>query len=178
MLEHSSYTIQRLTKPFTGEIKHPLQALAAYGLSATGLSKGAMEIIRSICVFDYMGSAEFEFGAIPKALIKIANAPDLVTLEGVLEYRFKSYSMPKEIYGRRAVHIICANDDREEVLKRIKAMAIGEEHCQERTQFSGSCADYEYDKDVVGWFDLDNAFMWFVDESMYKGFAKLFGILK
>ena len=43
-----------------------------------GLSSEAMDLIRGIWAFDYMGAAEFEFGAVPKALQKIA-ASDLTS---------------------------------------------------------------------------------------------------
>ena len=37
-----------------------------------GLSNEAMDLIRGIWSFDYMGASEFEWGAIPKALGEIA----------------------------------------------------------------------------------------------------------
>ena len=63
-----SYLIQRLGKP-TGGIG-PFSF--GGGFINGGLSNEGAKAISSICIFDYMGAAEFEFGALPKALDSMA----------------------------------------------------------------------------------------------------------
>lgn len=71
------YLIQRLQKPFpanAGGLKNLVNAFSfGGGLVNGGLSKDAMSLLSSICRFDYMGSAEFEWGAVPKTLKQIAS---------------------------------------------------------------------------------------------------------
>jgi len=171
----NSYLIQRLNKPYLQEVKLPIQALMKYGLSATGLSKEAREILTKICKFDYMGSAEYEFGAIPKALHQMAqNSSHLTMFAEDINYNFKNYGLINTISGKRTVYIICDTDDKLEITTRIKTMALGEERCKERTEFAESLAEYRYGKDTVGWLDLDNGFMFFKDRVMFDNFSSLF----
>ena len=64
-----TYLIQRLKKPV--DFDNPFSF--GGGLQNGGLSKNAMKLVRGIWSFDYMGCAEFEFGAIPESLGNIAN---------------------------------------------------------------------------------------------------------
>ena len=77
----SSWLIQRLNKPY-GENPFGLKDnpfAFGGGLVNGGLSHEAMDILRGIFSFDYMGAAEFEFGAVPKALQTIAaNAGNMI----------------------------------------------------------------------------------------------------
>ena len=173
MLEHNSYLIQRIKAPYLKEVKSPLQALIKFGLAATGLPKEAKELISTICVFDYMGSSEYEFGAIPKALRQMTKRK-LVAITPTIAFSYRDYRNSKDITGNRTVYIIAPELDIEEVQKRIENLAIGKENCKERTQFSASLAEAKYDADILGWFDLDNHFMFFKDVKMFKDWCAAF----
>lgn len=90
-----SYLIQRLKKPFKIEDKlKNLQNMFSFGggLTNGGLSKEAVSLIRNIFSFDYMGSSEFEWGAVPEAMKKIAQEglkKNLITAARILEYKDK-----------------------------------------------------------------------------------------
>lgn len=173
----NSYLIQRLKKPYLKEIKHPLQALAKYGLAATGLNEKARELLSHVCVFDYMGSSEYEFGAIPKALRDMVNnQANLTTYVEKIKFTFKPFGETEFISGNTNVYIVGNKNDMPTIIERIRTIALGQENCKERTNFPGSLAEYEFDKNVVGWFDLDNGFMFFKDEQMFKDFKTLFGL--
>src|SRR3972149_3511420 len=62
------YYIQRLGKPYSTT---PFSF--GGGLINGGLADEAMKMLDSIFSFDYMGSAEFEWGAVPTALQSLAN---------------------------------------------------------------------------------------------------------
>ena len=67
-----TYLIQRLEKPRTlkiagVELKDNPFSFGG-GLRNGGLSKDATDLLRPLFSFDYMGAAEFEFGAVPEAL--------------------------------------------------------------------------------------------------------------
>ena len=72
--------------------------------------------------------------------------------------------------------VISSKDKKEQVIETLKKLALGEERCKERTKFTSSLADYGYDKDVVGWFDLCNYFMFFKDKEMWENWSNLFGL--
>ena len=172
MLTYSSYLIQRIKKPYIGEVKTPLQALCKFGLAATGITKELREALSSICIWDYMGSAEYEFGAIPKALRTMATLK-LTTIVESISYKYHDYRNSKFITGTIPIYIIAQKEDLEEVTNRIKTLAIDELRCKERANFDESLARYEYSKDIYGWLELDNGYMFFKDEVMYAHFCAL-----
>ena len=174
MLTHSSYLIQRLKKPYTGEVKTPLQALCKFGLAATGITKELSEALSSICIWDYMGSAEYEFGAIPKALRAMATLKLTTTVESI-NYKYRDYRNSKDITGILPIYIIALKEDLQEVTNRIKTLAIGGLRCKEHPNFAESLANHEYSKDIYGWLELDNGYMFFKDETMYVHFCALLG---
>jgi hypothetical protein len=67
---NNTWLIQRLEKSH-GNYDNPFSF--GGGLKNGGLSPDAMNLLRPIFSFDYMGSAEFEFGAIPKSLKYMAD---------------------------------------------------------------------------------------------------------
>lgn len=66
-----SYLIQRLKDPYLGHEKNPFSFGGGY--KNGGLADEAIDLLKDIFSFDYMGAAEFEFGALPKALNRIAS---------------------------------------------------------------------------------------------------------
>lgn len=79
-----TWLIQRLTKPSNVKFGNALMSEVfsfGGGYKNGGLSDDAMAILRKAFSFDYMGAAEFEFGAVPKALQQIAKAADDAELE-------------------------------------------------------------------------------------------------
>ena len=75
MFPHRTWLIQRLQKPqpirLNGiEVDNPF--FFGGGLKNGGLSNEAMNLLRGIFRFDYMGASEFEWGAVPNALRNMA----------------------------------------------------------------------------------------------------------
>lgn len=75
-----SWLVQRLRKPPKRE--HPIFGKDnpfsfGGGLQNGGLSGEAMDLLREVWSFDYMGAAEFEWGAVPEALSRLAKAKQL-----------------------------------------------------------------------------------------------------
>jgi len=87
----NTYLVQRLIAPFEatskGDWQEKVQRVFGEGGGGLGLSDEARALFRNVCSFDYMGSAEFEFGAIPKTLNRIYEQQDLTTFEFTLEAR-------------------------------------------------------------------------------------------
>ena len=155
------------------------------GLVNGGLSSEAMKLLRNIFSFDYMGSAEFEFGAVPEALQKIAkNNQQYVAFEiPNVTYKYKTWKKSNPVLtGKRPVYVICFDTDKVEVEQRIRIKAKHEYgtkdenfNTKERVMLDRALANGE-GNDVFGWLELDNGYFFFIDKQMYEGVAKLFGI--
>ena len=167
-----TWLIQRLQKPYQCELKgqkfdNPFSF--GGGLKNGGLSDEAMDLIRGIFSFDYMGSSEFEWGAVPQALkflAKIASQNGLINSE-------------VEVGKNETVYYITPLEYKDETINRIKQLRKDESpfRLQERC---GLCdyfdPNYKWRKDVVGWLELNNGFMFFVDKTMFTNTCKLFGL--
>lgn len=185
----SSYLIQRLQKPFKVEgVLSKLSNAFAFGggMKNGGLSDEAMGLLREIFSFDYMGAAEFEFGAVPQALNKIAqNRKDYIAFETETKYMYKNWKIKQPIKGVAPVYVICHKDDWKEVTARIRAKAMGDYgshkdnfHTKENVGIDRTLGGDEYASRNVGWLELDNGFFFFTDAEMYKQVAELFEIVE
>lgn len=182
-----THLIQRLNKPrefLGGRIKDNPFAFGICGASG-GLSPQAMDILRPVLSFDYMGAAEYEFGAVPRALGGIAE--ECADYEGfTIEIDRKNIRKPWEHKkgdpwkGKVEVYIFCKKADREEVERRIRIIVSGKEETgtvslKEGIRFTDAVDPApRYKRETVGWLELDNSFFFTVDKTMFDGFVGLF----
>lgn len=180
-----SWLVQRLEKPhgplFGGRVKdNPFNF--GGGLKNGGLSDEAMDLMRDIFSFDYMGAAEFEWGAVPKALQSLAAADALKAFEMVIPFAKVEKSWRKEDIhptGTATVFVICPGEMGDEVQDRIEGWAKGGEAApslKEPTRLAGVLRGDPYTDRLVGWLELDNGFMFFTDRPTYEATAALFGL--
>ena len=186
-----SYLIQILLKPYKtngilGNSDNPFAF--GGGLKNGGLSDEAMDTIRDIFRFEYMGSAQFEFGKVQETLNKlVVNQLNLVSGSFKTKYKYiRPYwkDEPEKTYeGSRKIYYICANEHKEEIKKRIKRWALREKYGETKERISLNIGmaelskDKEYPDDPCGWLELDNGFMFFVDKEMFEKCCGLFGII-
>jgi len=146
------------------------------GLINGGLSKAGMDRLRTIFSFDYMGSAEFEWGAVPAALQFLAEqrfAKGLIA--GVTD-------VSPDDDKKNFVYYVCPIQYETNVVKRIKELRLMKglmlkEHCGLREYFEEKNPRYEeYAKRNIGWLELDNGFIFFTDKEVFDKFCLLFGI--
>jgi len=120
-----------------------------------GLSEEAMNLLRPIFSFDYMGSAEFEWGALPKAFEKIANSE-------LTSGKFKNvfYICQKDFVG---------------IVEKIIIGLLEDEYKMNLKEFCGLKNSLEQENPKIrGWIELDEDFMFFVDEEMFNKTLSLF----
>jgi hypothetical protein len=163
-----SWLIQRLHPP-TGGFKIGGVELVdnpfsfGGGLRNGGLGKKAMELLRPIFEFDYMGSSEFEWGAVPNALEFMSKTP-LVTGAVNLD--------PDKV--DEVVYYVCPIPYEEGVQVRItelyKATVRLKARCDLNEYFDKTS---KYPTRTRGWLELDNGFAFFVDKTMYEKFCKI-----
>lgn len=179
-----SWLVQRLGKPRGNDNPFSFGG----GLKNGGLSKEAMELLRPVFSFDYMGAAEFEFGAVPEAFQRILNVAQTGELVGFSfeiplakvekNWRDKSETKPK---GNGIIFVLCHVDDQEEVKEKIYGWATdpyGKTNTlKEVTRLSNALRPFDkWDSDTKGWLELDNGFMFFVDEVMWRQTGDVFGL--
>lgn len=179
---HRSWLIQRLEKPrnwgTTPFVDNPFSF--GGGMKNGGLSDEAMGLIRDIWSFDYMGAAEFEFGAVPKALQTIA-AADLTAFaiaiplaEVPANWRDKTKEKPE---GVCFIYVLCPQEWQDEVEQRIRELAAENYRLKERTGLAAALRPVEdYDREKCGWLELDNGFLFFTDKEMWEKTCALFGV--
>lgn len=201
-----TYLIQRLNRPwqvaaFKGK-DNPFSF--GGGMKNGGLSDEAMGLLRDIFEFDYMGAAEFEFGAVPEALNRIAHASALVA-ETI------TVTGKREIYGvaarrialpEKTAYILAPTDLLEHARDVVRKQAADEypreDRLKEVTLFQNALwareiaeaqrpgnrkkeredrkRKIEYFERTRGWLELDNGFFFFTDREMWEKTRALFGV--
>jgi len=178
------YLIQRLKKPYKIEVKDSLMGKLAEaftfggGMSKGGIRKEAWDIITQIWRYDYMGSAEFEFGAVPESLERMAKSKKLIKFETLVKANHYSYGNKKRLSAEGTVHIICDKEFKDQVAEYIRVMAAAQEkyRTKEYVGLAQSICGAEYYTDTVGWHDIINDYMFFTDKEMFDNTCKLFGL--
>ena len=156
-----TYLIQRLDQP--AGFSNPF----SFGVGGSGLSKDAEDLVAKVWSWDYMGSAEFEFGAAQKSLAKIAG---YVREEKVVT---GTVALP----GDHEVYFLAEKGTELEIEQRITQLYHDEssmrllERCRLRNHLDGK----EYAKRHAGWLELDNGFLFFADREMYQNALRLLG---
>ena len=172
-----TYLVQRLEKPRQPRVVAGKKVYNPFsfggGYKNGGLSDQAMDMLREIFSFDYMGSAEFEFGAVPKTLNEMAKDHKefekyTMTIKSKdvrdpWRAKDKGIVWPKEF----KIHIFCRAKHREGVEHFIREDLKDKARLKEVTMLSSALkATEDYNKDRCGWLELDNGFFYFTDEGM------------
>lgn len=174
------YLIQRLLKPFAPPIISELFSFGG-GLKNGGLSDEAMKLLRKIWRYDYMGSAEFEFGAVPRSLREIAkNISKYKTGDIDVDGMCRDLTSGKELKATAKIFYVCPQQDEKEVCEWIQKFADDRKRdyrTKERVSLSGAICQSKYHKDIAGWHDIDNHYLFFTDKGMFESFCALFELL-
>jgi len=165
-----SWLIQRMQKP-TGRV-NPF----SFGGGGSGFHPEVAKQLAEVCDWDYMGAAEYEFGAPAKALNRMILAKKKLTAGAMkVPYRYDSPQwgdrIAKQFVGTGKVFYLCPKKDAEEVIARIAKWATNYKHgdTRDNVKLDASLAGEEANPNgIYGWFDLDNDFMFFTDEKMWR----------
>jgi hypothetical protein len=184
--EPSTYLIQRLQIPFKEEGRAftksgvPVDEIFSFGGGGSGLKPEAWKILAPLWRFDYMGAAEFEFGAFPRSFGPFMQS-DPKTYSFTIKatdygdgyaraYRKKNApKLPDKI--DRDIFLICTPELRDyaEAVIRDLASKNPKTRLKEATRLLEALDPVEttYPSDVVGWYELDNGFLFFTDREMF-----------
>lgn len=157
------YYVQRL--------KAPREELISFsfggGLINGGFAPNTMRMLKDIMSFDYMGSAEFEWGAVPSAFKSL----------------FENKAIEKKVIdiNGKPVYIISPSTIMPDVVEWIKEASSKYISLKERLGFQEALEGAKYN-DFKGWIKIEDdryceePFMFFIDEGMYNNVCKLMGI--
>jgi hypothetical protein len=129
------------------------------GFQNGGIPEAGMNLLRGIFSFDYMGAAEFEWGAVPAAL-------DFLTQVELVAGEY-------DITKGKVAYYICPKQYEEEVKDRL----FGLYHNKIQTkEYVGFKEYYQKDRDprALGWLEIDNGFLFFGDKEMFEKMKMLF----
>lgn len=187
------WLIQRLNRPRVlpeGHFLHGKDNPFAFGggFRNGGFSPKAMDILRPIFSFDYMGSAEFELGTVPKAMQSmITSSEDLGTTSFEIEQadvRFdpldERHFHPAVKGVKRVVHLISKTSHQKPAEKYIRSMIEKvPPQLKGHSNFKRALLDPKDLKEgwltqTQGWLDVDNCLFFFTDSKMFEQVKAIF----
>ncbi|MEK6828994.1 MAG: hypothetical protein AABY15_02625 [Nanoarchaeota archaeon] len=185
-MKRNPYLIQRLLKPY--QIKEGQNKILkdnpftfGGGLKNGGLSDEAMNLLREVWRYDYMGSAEFEWGAVPKSLDHIAkNNKEYIAGEISVKAKADDWNDGlKKVTVEAPVFYVCIKQDEDQVKESIEKLSGAKKqdfHTKESVLLAEAICKLKYREENAGWHDIDNHFLFFTDKEMFENFCKLFEI--
>lgn len=185
-----SWLIQRLDKPFARAgalIDNPFAF--GGGRRNGGLSQEAMDVIRKVWSFDYMGAAEYEWGAVPKALQMLADSRESLVgfsfevdnkdIEKPWSTKSKKVDVPD---GSSTVYVVCHGEWVAEVEKRVRSWIKPDAYKDAEYPIrDGLMAGHAFfpSEDwhrTQGWLELENGFLFFSSREMWENTCTMFGV--
>lgn len=182
----SPWLLQRLQKPWKEEASK-MQLLAdslsfGGGLVRGGFTKEAMDMLRKVCRFDYMGSSEFEWGAVPNAFYWVFERHDEfktgemeVTCTGTDYEAGKKKRKHVEKTVTAKIYYICLPDHEDKWKEFINKCAAHKEELKEISMLSYNLIN-ESSSRSCGWIELGMGYMFFTDKKMFDDMCGLFEI--
>jgi len=125
------------------------------------MEKSEINGINSLINFNYMGSAEFEFGALPKSLKRMMWKNS--------EYGFFKIKNLKNTKTNQCARVFCRVDLKDETIKEIERISQNKYGYKETCHFADRFKNVKsYGEDINFWWDIDNDFMFFFGEDSEK----------
>ena len=162
-LEHT-WLVQRLNKA-------AMPSPFAFGGGGSGLSKEATQAFSNLFSFDYMGSAEFEFGIVGKTFKEMND-------------NIKDFSCDEVVVNKTPLYIIGRTEDMALIKERIKELSKrnstvkGSRSLKEPTHLDWALGLDKYSKKencrTIGWLELNNQFIFFLDKEIRDNLYKIF----
>ena len=166
----STWLVQRLEKPHRGNSENPFTF--GGGLVRGGINKEVYGILNKIFTFDYMGAAEFEFGAVPKALDKIVDyfnnghgVCGELNIEGVQIYYLTDARVQKETEQR--IRDLAVDPFSKKGIRTKERVGLHETIKKKKGSTDRWLQEY------LGWIELDNGFIFFSDKEAFENFRSL-----
>lgn len=177
-----TWLIQRLTVPHPDERTTAPTNTYRDAMRAGGEAPAWAAVMRrGVFGLDYMGSAEFEFGAIAKALRAMAEAAGDFTTHTVTIPRAEIAVQRRSRRGAPrdgTAYLLARPGHMEHAEEIVRAAARNERlDMKESTRLADAFNPERADEARIGgWLELDNLFWFFTDKAMFDGVCALYGI--
>ncbi len=121
--------------------------------------------IDSILLFDYMGSSEFEWGALPNGLKEIR--------ENIEEYIYSEYSFKNE--PSKVVTVFCSEKHQEAIGEVLEGLVTKKYRLKEYCDLANWVSKEEYSSNTNDfWWDIENHYMfWKKNDNFESKFKTL-----
>lgn len=124
-----------------------------------------------------MGAAEFEFGALPESFERIKKNLNTYIFDKVNVTAIQNdYSgqRKKKIKKNQDVFYFCLKDNEIEVKELLKNFADSVKHSYSSKEWIYlSESIIKEDSRIVGWHDIENDFLFFIDKQMFENFIMM-----
>lgn len=183
----NTWLIQRLNKPLQKGVID--WGSFGGGLRNGGLTKEKANEISKICRFDYMGAAEFEFGALPKALKAMSEENLVVDFLPVKIHSLNGWELPSETRNKinlnkaisADIYFLCADYLREHAKELIRQLAKDDMmgNLKEFPRFRRGVvvekngAKEDKQDNTFGWLELDNGIVMSTDKNLVRAFERI-----
>jgi hypothetical protein len=197
---YRGWLLQVITQPPKSDRFSKLAQHLSFGGGGAGLSEKAWEVVNQLFGFEYMGSAEYEFGAPRAAFEEIVNlAQDKKLITGKIIVEAKDIELNKWSRGNSnydptvkkrgqesslpkpkdtPVYFICREGDADQVAKLIVLVARGKQRCKEFPQGKYIFDPVtDYDKKKIGWLSVgkDEPWIGVTDKEIFDNIVGAFG---
>lgn len=186
------YLIQRVCKPYDAIGEIPESAKGYYLKSGLEPNQERSGYIRNVLRLDYMGSSEYEFGAVPKSLKALAEAlksdPNGFEIHA-LTFTGKPYHWDSNIVAQlkekeATAFLLCHKNHKDEILKVIQTLikepyGNRELKLKELADFPAGLFGKVHTKteiaesDLTAWLDLDNPWILCKDKTQLDAILPL-----
>ncbi len=162
---NNTWLVQRLNMPLKDS-----NFINPFNPSINSIPEKALKLLQTLFTIDYMGAAEFEFGAIPKSLsIILSNEFNFIPFRVTLEDKYTCY-------------VYCKEEVKDEVVERVKELFKKNSsiRLKEYSNFRESYIkpvyqNTHYQAKTIGWLELDNNFFIFKTKELMNAWLKLIG---
>jgi hypothetical protein len=139
-----------------------------------GISEQGKAILQGIFSPEYMGAAEFEYGAFPQALAVLAAAP-------TLQVGYSDICAPIEKLGVKGMGVkrfflLAPPDTYEHLVEMLPLLATRSYRLKEPALVSHWFEGRKEDPPTIGWLDLDNPAFFFARKAPFTALCKVFGV--
>lgn len=177
------YLIQVLNKP----VDSPVVNSFAFGggLKNGGLSDEAMDLFRGLFSFEYMGSAEFEFGAVPKAFENLAKKHKKLKVHKVpvaaerIPWARGSSTKTTEKKFEGDVFLLATDEEAKVLVPFIQKQAKEpyDSNCKEMVRLHQAlCPVDERDIKHIAWLDINNGTFFTISNNLMGKMCEIYGV--
>jgi hypothetical protein len=159
-----TWLVQRLLTPLPKTYlakKHPFIPFGG-GIPLGGFTYDAWKRINNVFAFDYMCATQYERGAVPTAI------------RTIVLYNNSGNAVTGQVKLAKPVFYLCEKDMRDEVITRIKGMVKETVKLRDYSFLKETLKKNNTNKRDIGWLELDNGFIFFVDERIFRKSLDMF----